>query len=160
MAKKKSLSVRKERRSVPFAADQEKFATQRTVTYILLGVFVGVTAKVFLDSDQAERSTVLQTIINLCILAVGYWMGTSKSGTDQAQAVQRIAESAPTVAAAAVAASANKGSPLVWEVGKEYKPNGPILGPDGKLYVCLVPHTSEDWDKDLAAGKWAPKPAI
>lgn len=89
----------------PFEADQEKFSTQRTVTYCLLLIFACTAAAVLYQADQSERSMVLQTIINLTLLAVGYWLGASKQGQDQAQAMNRMAENAPAVAAAVVAAA-------------------------------------------------------
>jgi hypothetical protein len=92
-----------ERRQTPFAVDQEKFSTQRAVTYFLLLVFAGVTAWVLYKDDQSDRSMMLQTVINLTLLAVGYWLGSSKQGQDQAQSMSRIAEAAPGVAAAVVA---------------------------------------------------------
>jgi sulfite exporter TauE/SafE len=83
--------------------DSEKFSTQRTVTYCLLGIFAGVVSAVLWQSDQSERSMILQTVINLTLLAVGYWLGASKQGQEQAQSMSRIAEAAPSVAAAVVA---------------------------------------------------------
>ena len=95
-----------ERRQTPFAVDQEKFSTQRTVTYFLLLVFAATTAWVLYKDDQSDRSMMLQTVINLTLLAVGYWLGASKQGQDQAQSMSRIAEAAPGVAAAVVANAA------------------------------------------------------
>ena len=94
----------KERRK-PFVIDEAKFATQKLVTYILLLLFSAVTANVLLGEDQAERSTILQTIINLTILGVGYWLGSSKGATDSNAAIGKIAEASAPVAAAAVAAA-------------------------------------------------------
>ena len=76
-----------EERRAPVLIDAAKFATQKFVTYILLLIFTGVTAIVFLDSDQSERSMVLQTIINLTLLAVGYWLGSSKNASDTREAM-------------------------------------------------------------------------
>lgn len=92
----------KERRST-FVAEQEKFSTQRTLTYCLLAIFAATSAFVLYDNDQSERSMVLQTIINLTLLAVGYWLGASKQGQDASASQSRIAEAAPAVAAAVVA---------------------------------------------------------
>lgn len=83
----------------PFAEDQEKFSTQRNVTYVLLGIFIGVCLAVFLGSDnnnESERSTVLQTVINLTLLAVGYWLGASKQSQDQAQTTAKLAQQVVT----------------------------------------------------------------
>lgn len=98
-----------ERRQTPFVADQEKFSTQRTVTYVLLTIFAATSAFVLYDNDQSERSMVLQTIINLTLLAVGYWLGASKQGQDASASQSRIAEAAPAVAAAVVANAAPAG---------------------------------------------------
>lgn len=76
-----------DRREQPFIADQSKFATQRTITYVLLGVFIGVSFNVILfGTDQSERSIIIQTMINLVLLAVGFWLGSSKQSQDQTQA--------------------------------------------------------------------------
>lgn len=81
----------KERRQ-SFAADAEKFSTQRGVTYFLLVLFGSVSVAVFCGSDQAERSTVLQTIINFTLLAVGFWLGSSKGQADKDASISRMAE--------------------------------------------------------------------
>ncbi len=86
-----------------FVPDAEKFSTQRTVTYVLLAQFAATAANVFYNNDQSERSMMLQAIISLATFAVGYWLGSSKQGQDTAQSMQRIAENAPSVAAAVVA---------------------------------------------------------
>ena len=88
-------------RRAPFALDEAKFGTQKLVTYVLLLIFSAVVTAVFLNEDQAERSTVLQTVINLVVMAVGYWIGSSKGGQESAGAMNRIAEAAaPAIAAA------------------------------------------------------------
>jgi len=81
-----------------FAVDQEKFSTQRTVTYCLLIQFGLTAVQVFWNNDQSERSMMLQTIINLTLLAVGYWLGSSKQSQDQTQTMGDIAKSAPDLA--------------------------------------------------------------
>ena len=68
-----------EDRRVPFVIDEAKFSTQRVVTYCLLFIFACVVVVVFYGTDQAERSTVLQTVINFTMIAIGYWLGSSKS---------------------------------------------------------------------------------
>ncbi len=95
-----------EERREPFIIDQAKFSTQREVTYVLLLIFAGVVIAVLWQNDQSERSMVLQTVINLTLLAVGYWLGASKAAADQGQAMSRIAEASAPAAAAAVAAAA------------------------------------------------------
>jgi len=85
-----------ERRSIPFAADEAKFSTQRFVTYVILIIFATAVSNVLLGTDQAERSTIIQTVINFTTFAVGFWLGTSKSEADKAASMSRIAEaSAP-----------------------------------------------------------------
>ena len=79
-----------ERRS-PFQVDEAKFSTQRFVTYSLLLIFACVVGIVFLGTDQAERSTVLQTVINFTMLALGFWLGTSKSSADKDVTAARVA---------------------------------------------------------------------
>ncbi len=85
--------------------DAAKFSTQREVTYVLLMIFAGVVAAVLYGTDQSERSTILQTVINLTILGVGYWLGASKAAADSGQAMSRIAEASAPAAALAVAAA-------------------------------------------------------
>lgn len=67
-----------ERRKRSFKIDEAKFDTQKIVTYIILLIFAAVAANVVMGSDQAERSTILQTIINFALIAVTYWLGASK----------------------------------------------------------------------------------
>lgn len=89
-----------------FDGDQAKFSTQKVVTYILLLIFASVTANVLAGQDQAERSMLLQTVINLTLLAVGYWLGSSKAATDTNAAMGRIIHgSAPAAAATGITAS-------------------------------------------------------
>lgn len=85
--------------------DEAKFSTQKIVTLILLVIFAAVTANVLAGTDQAERSTILQTVINLTILAAGYWLGSSKAATDSNAAIGQIARAAAPSTAAAVAAA-------------------------------------------------------
>ena len=35
----------------------------------------------FFYADQSERSIIIQTVINITLIGVGYWLGASKSGT-------------------------------------------------------------------------------
>lgn len=83
-----------EERRRKFDGDEAKFSTQKVVTYILLLIFAAVTANVLSQSDQAERSTILQTVINLTLLAVGYWLGSSKAANDTNATMGRIARGA------------------------------------------------------------------
>lgn len=102
-----------ERRRSPFVVDEEKFSTQRTVTYALLCIFTSTAAWVLYQNDQSERSMILQTVINLTLLAVGYWLGASKQGQDASASQSRIAEAAPAVAAAVVENARSEPQPPV-----------------------------------------------
>lgn len=82
-------------RRAPFVIDEAKFSTQRIVTYLVLLIFATVTVNILLGQDQAERSTIIQTVINLTLLAVGYWLGSSKQAIDSAASASRIAEAQP-----------------------------------------------------------------
>jgi len=85
-------------RRAPFVVDEAKFSTQRVVTYVILTIFAAVTANVLLGQDQAERSTIIQTVINFAMLALGFWLGTSKSSADKEVTAARILESnAPAI---------------------------------------------------------------
>lgn len=71
-----------ERRST-FLAEKAKFATQREVTLIIFGLFaVAVVSVMMYGGTQAERSTILQTIVALALFASGYWLGSSKAASD------------------------------------------------------------------------------
>ncbi len=83
-----------EERRLPFAAEEAKFSTQRLVTYALLLIFTAVVANVLLINDQAERSTIIQTVINFMTFVVGFWLGTSKSAADKDASASRILEAA------------------------------------------------------------------
>lgn len=81
-------------RRAPFVVDEAKFSTQRLVTYIILLIFAAVTSSVLLGNDQAERSTIIQTVINFTMLALGFWLGTSKSSADKEITAAKILEAA------------------------------------------------------------------
>jgi len=85
----------KERRA-PFLADEAKFSTQKFVTYIVLLIFAAVTANVLIGIDQAERSTIIQTVINFTMLALGFWLGSSKSSADKDVTAARLARDSVT----------------------------------------------------------------
>ncbi len=85
--------------------DAAKFSTQREVTYALILIFGGVVFMVLYRNDQSERSMIIQSVITLATLAVGYWLGASKAAADQGQASARMAEASAPSAAAAVAAA-------------------------------------------------------
>jgi len=69
---------------------EAKFATQKVITYILLMIFSAVTANVLVMNDQSERSMILQTVINLTLLGVGYWLGSSKGAADSRNTLNDI----------------------------------------------------------------------
>lgn len=94
-----------EERRKSHTIDDAKFATQKVVTYILLLIFAAVAGWVLYENDQSERSMILQTVINLTLLAVGYWLGASKAAADSAGTVGKIAEQAAPSQALAVAAA-------------------------------------------------------
>jgi hypothetical protein len=77
-------------RRQPFLIEQEKFSTQKIVTYFLLVLFACVTVAVFWRDNDAERSTVLQTIINFTMLAIGFWLGSSKGAVDNREQLNKI----------------------------------------------------------------------
>lgn len=79
-------------RRQPFIIDEAKFSTQRIVTYAILFIFAGVTIAVFWQDDPAERSDLKQAVINFTMLAIGFWLGSSKGAADKDAAVTRIAE--------------------------------------------------------------------
>lgn len=97
----------KERRQ-PFVVDEAKFSTQRLVTYALLLIFTAVVTNVLIGNDQAERSTIIQTVINFMTFVVGFWIGTSKSAADKDASATRILEaSAPAPGPAVTPAPMN-----------------------------------------------------
>lgn len=75
--------------------DEGKLSTQRIVTYIILLIFSGVVCIVFQSKDAAERSTVLQVVVNLTMLAVGFWLGSSKAADDAVNRMQPPAAPVP-----------------------------------------------------------------
>lgn len=81
-----------ERRALP--TEELKFSTQRFVTYVVLVIFAAVTSNVMSGEDQAERSTIIQTVINFAMLALGFWLGTSKGSVDKDATRSRIMEAA------------------------------------------------------------------
>lgn len=85
-----------ERRHLPWQADEAKFITQKTVTVFILLIFAGVCGWVFYqDQNQSERATVLQTVINLAILAVSYWLGSSKGAADNRDQLNKMLSPTP-----------------------------------------------------------------
>lgn len=97
-----------ERRAEPFQADEAKFITQKTVTVFILLIFAGVCGWVFYqDANPSERSTVLQTIINLTVMAVGYWLGSSKGAADNRDQLNRLMVPAAGSTQATISTPAN-----------------------------------------------------
>ena len=78
-----------------FDSTEAKFKTQKIITYVLLLLFAAVTTNVLIVNDQSERSMVLQTVINLTLLATGYWIGSSKGAADSRDTLGTIAKKEP-----------------------------------------------------------------
>ena len=98
-----NLIPQPERRAQPFVMDEAKFVTQKMVTVFILGIFAGVCGWVFYqDSNPSERSTVLQTVINLTVMAVGYWLGSSKGAADNRDQLNRMMVPTPGATTATV----------------------------------------------------------
>ena len=102
--------MRKPERRKRFDDEEAKFDTRKLVTYVLLLIFAAVTANVLIGADQAERSTVLQTVINFTMIAVGYWLGASKPSNGPAP-VAAVAQTAAVAAVAEVAKVAGTDEP-------------------------------------------------
>lgn len=83
-----------------------------------------------------------------------FWLGTSKGGQEAAASLARTAEASSPVAVAALVANAG---PVPWQSKKDYAQGDVVLSPQGTAHVCLVPHTSSEWEADLLLNKWAPK---
>ena len=97
-----------ERRTQPFIMDEAKFVTQKTVTVFILLIFAGVCGWVFYqDANPSERSTVLQTIINLTVMAVGYWLGSSKGAADNRDQLNKLIAPTPGSTTATVSTPSN-----------------------------------------------------
>ena len=63
--------------------DGARFGTQKLVTYIILLIFSAVVANILMHSDQSERSIIIQTVINITLIGVGYWLGSSKGVAEE-----------------------------------------------------------------------------
>ena len=80
-----------EKRKVPFVIEEAKFSTQKIVTYVIFFIFAAVVVNViFMTVDQSERSTIIQTIINLTFLAAGFWIGSSKGAADNRDQLNKM----------------------------------------------------------------------
>ena len=79
-------------RRKPFDGTEAKFSTQKTITLIILLLFTYTLANVMTGTDQAERSMLLQTVINLTLLGVGYWLGSSKGAAESREQLGKIAD--------------------------------------------------------------------
>ncbi len=111
-----------ERRSTPFT---EKLSWLMAVvaalggTYVILDPVVTFTlpwAEVKLGgegfSEQLKGAVVALILIEGWKAVKEFWLGASKQGQDQAQAMSRMAENAPAVAAAVVANATPAQSPI------------------------------------------------
>jgi uncharacterized membrane protein YfcA len=72
----------KERR-LPFIAEEQKFSTQKQITFFVMAIMSLVTAWVLFYGSIEQRSAVIQMWIGLTLLAAGYWMATSKGSADK-----------------------------------------------------------------------------
>jgi len=80
-----------ERRKTPFAIDEAKFTTQKVLSYGLMVLFATVVESVFLYSEEAaERSMVMQTVINITMIVVGFWLGSSKGAADNRDQLNKM----------------------------------------------------------------------
>lgn len=77
----------KERR---FLAEEEKFSTQRVVSYCVMIIFTAVTAWILHFGTQDQKSIIIQTVINLVIGVVAFWIGSSKGSADKEAQLNRI----------------------------------------------------------------------
>jgi hypothetical protein len=155
---------RTERRDHPFQEWLSRFMVKVAAIgafYVLIDPKVTATDNAFaFVMNSGGFSQDLKGMVIGAILVGGFssvrefWLGTSKGGQEAAASLARTAEASSPVAVAALVASA---SPAAWQSGKDYANGDIVLSPLGSAHVCLVPHTSSDWDKDLAANKWAPK---
>lgn len=77
---------------------------------LLIPIGDGYMVQVGKDGFSPElKGVVVQSMLITGFAAVvAFWLGTTKQGQEQAQSVSRIAEAAPAVAAAAVAAVPSK----------------------------------------------------
>ena len=72
-----------------FNADAARFRSQYILTLLILAVFAGVNAAVFLTGDNGMKTAIVQADIALTLLAAGYWFGSSKTAADKDQINQR-----------------------------------------------------------------------
>jgi ABC-type enterobactin transport system permease subunit len=87
-----------ERRQQPFVLDEAKFATQKILSVVLIAIFAGVVTAIFLYStDLAERSMIIQTVINITMIVVGFWLGSSKGAADTQDRMQKFMQPPPLV---------------------------------------------------------------
>ena len=72
-----------------FNADAARFRSQYILTLLILAVFAGVNAAVFLTGDNGMKTAIVQADIALTLLAAGYWFGSSKTAADNDHMAQR-----------------------------------------------------------------------
>ena len=77
-------------RRKPFVLDEQKFSTQRIVTYAIIAIFSAVTAWVLWCGTVEQRSIIIQCVIGLMIGAIAFWMGSSKGAVDNRDQLNRM----------------------------------------------------------------------
>lgn len=77
-------------RRQPFVLDEQKFSTQRIVTYAIIAIFSGVTAWVLWGGTVEQRSIIIQCVIGLMIGAIAFWMGSSKGAADNRDQLNKL----------------------------------------------------------------------
>lgn len=79
----------KERRA-PFIAEQQKFSTQKFMSYCVVLLFTAVTSWILSYGTSEQKSIIIQTIIGLMIGVVAFWIGSSKGSADKEAELQQI----------------------------------------------------------------------
>ena len=62
---------------------QDRFKTQRTVTWFLFSVVAAVIANICYRGSITDIKGIYDSLLPLFAGAVGYWIGTSKSSADK-----------------------------------------------------------------------------
>ena len=73
-----------------FDASEQKFATQRQLTYAVVWIFFLAAAWTFYHGTESQQATVLQTIINLVIAGFSYWIGSSKGSAEAREQLNKL----------------------------------------------------------------------
>lgn len=73
-----------------FNPEEEKFSTQRLVTYAIILIFTGVAAWILFYGTVEQRSIIIQCIIGLMIGVVTFWIGSSKGAADNREQLNKL----------------------------------------------------------------------